>query len=174
MSRDDCGGCQLQHMSRRCATLQCESAYCSRHADTYWQTRRRVCPVVEQQSEGVGLSTETHADTRFAILLHDNGLAVCIHWVRQIQCFRSRSAASPIPRSLQRGMRCARLQRGCRTRPFASHHVSIGARYGSCCVDQLRVATSWKEWKTFAVRIKMMGALWWISSANERTELGGA
>ncbi|MEP6832663.1 MAG: hypothetical protein ABJB74_04675 [Gemmatimonas sp.] len=31
--------------------------------------------------------------------------------------------------------------------------------------------TSWKEWKTFAGRVNMLGALWWISSANERSEL---
>lgn len=43
--------------------------------------------------------------------------------------------------------------------------------------DSARVALtvaggiSWKEWKTFAGRLNMLGALWWISSANERTEL---
>ncbi len=31
--------------------------------------------------------------------------------------------------------------------------------------------TSWKDWKTFAGRVSMLGALWWISSSNDRTEL---
>lgn len=31
--------------------------------------------------------------------------------------------------------------------------------------------TNWKEWKSFASRIGALGALWWISSAEVRTEL---
>ena len=164
---DACGGCQLQHLSEH-AQLDAKARIVR---DTLARIGKREVelPVVERSPKAWdyrqkltltlvrnsatrqwtgGLHPLGQADSVFALQecrITDPAIIAAWHAVR------AASAWLPDAPSLRITFRLVP----------DTDRVAITIAGGS----------HWKEWKTFAGRINMLGALWWISSANDRSEL---
>ncbi|MEO7360290.1 MAG: hypothetical protein ABI120_08170 [Gemmatimonadaceae bacterium] len=164
---DDCGGCQLQHMN--------ESAQHSAKARVVRDTLARIgkrqveLPEIERSPRAwdyrqkLTLSLVRNSATRRWIGgLHPLGQADQIFALEECRitapaivsawhAVRSASAWLPDGSSLRITFRLVP----------DTDRVAITVSGGNV----------WKEWKTFASRVDTLGALWWISAAEVRTEL---
>ena len=164
---DDCGGCQLQHLSQdaqldakarivrdtlaRIGQREVELPTVER-SPKVWDYRQKLTLTLVRNSATRqwigGLHPLGQADSVFALdecRITDPAIVSAWHAVR------AASAWLPDAPSLRITFRLV---------PHTDR-VAITIAGG----------TSWKEWKTFAGRVNMLGALWWISSANDRSEL---
>ena len=164
---DDCGGCQLQHMS--------ESAQHTAKSRVVRDTLARIgkreveLPAIERSPKAwdyrqkLTLSVVRNSATRQWIGgLHPLGQADQIFALEECRitapaivaawhAVRAASAWLPDGSSLRITFRLVP----------DTDRVAITVSGGNV----------WKEWKTFASRVGTLGALWWISAAEVRTEL---
>ena len=164
---DDCGGCQLQHLSEH-AQLDAKARIVRdtlarigkrdvelptvERSPKAWDYRQKLTLTLVRNSATRqwigGLHPLGQADSVFALeecRITDPALVAAWHAVRTAMAWL------PDGPSLRITFRLVP----------DTDRVALTVAGG----------TSWKEWKTFAGRINMLGALWWISSANERSEL---
>jgi len=164
---DDCGGCQLQHLSEN-AQLDAKAGIVRdtlarigkravqlpvvERSPTMWDYRQKLTLTLVRNSATRqwigGLHPQGQADSVFALdecRITDPAIVAAWHAVR------AASAWLPDGPSVRITFRLVP----------DTDRVAITIAGGS----------TWKEWKTFAGRVSTLGALWWISSANERSEL---
>lgn len=164
---DHCGGCQLQHMdgaSQRDAKARIVRDTLTRigrrnielpevtPSPQSWDYRQKLTLTLVRNSATRqwigGLHPLGQADTVFALEeCRITSPAIVAAW----HAVRAAGAWLPNTHSLRLTFR----------------HIPESDRVALTVAGGVQ----WKEWKTFAGRLPMLGALWWISSANERSEL---